>query len=146
MTFNYTATVKRVTDIAVKTVRGEADYAALVAHFSLTAASESAVLTDAARMVVVDGAHAAGTQIGESITTDMLKGQDPGADAAHRTYWKAARAVRAGLVKAIDKGEPEAKDATLRVSLSGEGGLSDVIDMESDLGKAILAHLAAKQG
>lgn len=52
--------------------------------------------------------------------------------------------VRNGLNRNLPVSEEEkaAKPATLRVSLSGEGGGSSVVDMDSDLGKAILAFLA----
>jgi hypothetical protein len=103
--FDFTATAKRVTDREVAAARLAPDYAALVKHFGMTHETSSNVVTDYARAVVIAGAHAGSTKIGLSITADMLKGSDPGADAAHRVYWKAARAVRIGLVTALGKKE-----------------------------------------
>ena len=143
--FNYAASVKRVTEREVAAARLANDYVALVAHFGLTDGSTADDITTAARTVVVDGARQAGTKTGDALTTDDLSGRDPGADASHRDYWRAARAVRIGLVRAIDKGESETPaSAVLRVSLSGEGGGSSVVDMASDLGQSILAFLAAQ--
>lgn len=138
----YVATAKRVTDREVGAARLAPDYAALVEHFGLTHDTPSADLTDVARTIVVDGANAlANNDTARTLTADMLKGQNPGADAAHVLYWRAARAVRIGLVTAMGDKKSAPKDATLRVSLSGEGGGSSVVPMDSDLGKAILAFL-----
>lgn len=95
--FNYTQTVKRVTVREVGAARLERDYVALVQHFNLTHDTDSKTLTSAARTVVMDGAAADG----KTITEADLTGRDPGADCKTRDYWKAARAVRIGLVNAM---------------------------------------------
>lgn len=136
----YSAVAKRVTSREVAASRLAPDYKALVAHFNLTHESKSGEVTDAARQIIIDGAPASA-----KITVDMLKGTDPG-DVKHRDYWKAARAVRIGLVTALGSKDSEDKDPALRVTLSGEGGGSSVVPMDSDLGKAILAFLASEQG
>jgi len=132
----FTAVTRRVVQGEIRMAR---DYAVLVDLLDLTVETTSADLTAAARQVVLAGAPAS-----LNLSVDDLTGRDPGADAKVRPYWKAARAVRIGLVKAIgaDDTEPEAKPAALRVSLSGEGGGSATVPMDSALGKAILEFLA----
>lgn len=105
--FDYTLTAKRVTEREVAAARLAPDYAALVAHFDLTAETESKRITEVAQTIVLDGAHASTTKVGQALTLDDLKGRDPG-DVKTRDYWKAARAVRIGLVTAM--GPKESQD------------------------------------
>lgn len=107
--FDYTRTAKRVTEREVAAARLAPDYAALVKHFDLTAESESKRITEVAQTIVLDGAHACDTKVAQSLTIDDLKGRDPG-DVATRDYWKAARAVRIGLVTAMGSKEAKATD------------------------------------
>lgn len=93
MTFDYAATAKRVTSREVAAARLAPDYAALVAHFGLTSDTKAEDITSAARKVVIDGAS-------RTLTEADLTGRDPG-DVPTRPFWKAARAVRIGLVTAI---------------------------------------------
>lgn len=68
-------------------------------------------------------------------------------DGKRTRFGNAVQAAGNGLRNALDKDDDsDPKPAVLRVSLSGEGGGSSVVEMDSDLGKAILAHLAAEQG
>lgn len=142
--FDFTATSKRVTEREVAVARLATDYAALVTHFNLTTESDSKTITNAARMVVLTGAHASGTRVGEALVEGDLKGTDPGADAKHRDYWKAARAVRIGLVTAIGK-KSEEKAPTLRVTMSGEGGGTAVVPTDHPLYADILALIGANK-
>lgn len=108
--FNYVTASVAVLNHERKSVRLESTYDALAKHLSITVDSESDVVTDAARFVVVTGANNDDTVMGKSITAEMLKGRDPGADASHRAYWKAARAVRIGLVNAAKRAAGESDD------------------------------------
>lgn len=63
-------------------------------------------------------------------------------DGTRTRFGKAVAAAGNGLRAALDTEDPEPKPAVLRVSLSGEGGGSSVVDMDTDLGRAILAFLA----
>jgi len=108
--FNYTAAAVTVTSLERKAARTEVVYDALALFLNLTPDTTSEDMTAAARRVVVTGAGHDGTKIGETITEDDLTGRDPGHGAAHRDYWKAARAVRIGLVKAVKRANPDTDD------------------------------------
>lgn len=120
--FNYAATARRVTEREVNAARLAPDYRALVEHFGLNAndfkaldsKSQSKCVTEIAQIVVLDGAHAMDTKVAKGLTIDDLKGRDPG-DVATRDFWKAARAVRIGLVTAIGKDEAKRDTDWLRL-------------------------------
>ena len=141
-TFDYAAAVKSVVAHERKSARLESTYDGLVAFAGLNSDSESERITEVARAIVVDGARLDGTKVGESLTVEMLTGRDPGADAKHRDYWKAARAVRIGLVSAIkraagDAGDDESEDKP--VNLLTRAGL------KADLEDVIRAWKAAHE-
>lgn len=123
--FDYSTAVVAVVAHERRTARLEGTYDGLATYFSLTADTDSAHLTAAARTIVVEGAHRDGTKTGETITEDMLTGRDPGTGAAHRDYWKAARAVRIGLVAAIKRaaGDDGDDDNETIVNLLTRAGL-----------------------
>lgn len=98
--------------------KADRNYVELVEHFSLTCDSPSAEITDAARAVVIAAYP--------KVTEADMKGRDNGTHA-----WRDARMVRAGLVRNIEAADAEDSDpkpAVLRVSLSGEGGGSTVLE------------------
>lgn len=142
-TFNYATAVVAVVNHERRTARLEGTYDGLATYFSLTTESESATITDAARTIVVEGAHRDGTKVGETITEDMLTGRDPGTGAAHRDYWKAARAVRIGLVAAIKRaaGDDGDDDTESVVNLLTRAGLK--AELEDVIAAWKLAHASA---
>lgn len=145
--YNVTAAAVAVVNHERKSGRMEATYDGLAVHLMLTPDTTSEAMTEAARLVTVLGAVNDGTATGKSLTEDMLKGRNPGPDAAHLSYWKAARAVRIGLVNAVKRAnetEAEAKPAVLRVSLSGEGGGSTVVPADHPMYDAIVMLLASE--
>lgn len=125
--FSFTSASVAVTSHERKSARLESTYDALAAHLSLTPDTESADMTDAARAIVLEGAHNDGTVLGATLDESALTGRDPGTDVATRPYWKAARAVRIGLVSAIKRANPATDDddddsaPVMRVSLKGVG-------------------------
>lgn len=147
--FNYVAAAVSVVDHERKSGRLEVTYDALAMHFNLTPDTSSEDMTAAARRVTVTGAGADGTATGKSLTEEMLKGRDPGADASHRAYWKAARAVRIGLVNAVKRAHADTDDAekpaVLRVSLSGEGGGSTTVEPSHPMYEAIVMLIGANE-
>lgn len=108
--FNFTTASVAVTDHARKGARLEGTYDGLVAHLALTVDTDSADMTEAARNIVVTGANNDGTVTGAALTADDLTGRDPGAGVKTRDYWKAARAVRIGLVNAAKRAAGEDDD------------------------------------
>jgi len=60
------------------------------------------------------------------------------------TYGNAVQAAAFNLRNVLADEDDSPKEVALRVSLSGEGGGSAKVDMESELGKQILAFLAAQ--
>lgn len=139
-TFNYATAATAVVAHERKSARLESTYDGLANYFSLTTESESATLTEAARTIVVEGARHDGTKIGETITEDMLTGRDPGTGAAHRDYWKAARAVRIGLVAAVKRaaGDDGDDDTEAVVNLLTRAGLK--ADLEDVIRAWKIAH------
>lgn len=110
-----TGAAGRVVRQAVGEERRAADYDLLAAHYGLTPDSTSTELTDAARAVTIMGANASVRTRG-LITIDDLTGRDPGANLTgearvKRDHWKAARTVRAGLVKAVKRATDSTDDA-----------------------------------
>jgi len=106
----FTSAAVAVVNHERKSFRTEAQYDFLASALNLTPDTESGDLTDAARRVVLEGAANDGTVTGASLTADDLTGRDPGAGAKTRDYWKAARTVRAGLVKAVKRANPDTDD------------------------------------
>jgi hypothetical protein len=99
--FIYTDAARRVTQHERNSATRERDYSALVEHFELGADTDSATITDAARTIVIDGEAA----LGRTVTANDLKGRTP--TPTMRLSWKAARAVRIGLVSAIERNNPD---------------------------------------
>ena len=119
ITTGITGAAGRVVRQAIGDERRAADYDALAAHYGLTSGSSSTDITDAARAVTVMGADASPKTRG-LVTVDDLTGRDPGANLTgeakvKRDHWKAARTVRAGLVKAIKR----ATDSTDEPKVTG---------------------------
>jgi hypothetical protein len=112
-----------------KSFRTEVQYDFLAAALDLSVDTESGDMTDAARRVVLEGAANDGTVTGAALTTDDLTGRDPGAGSKTREYWKAARAVRIGLVKAVKRaaGDDESESETI-VNLLTQAGLKANLD------------------
>lgn len=138
--FTFTTAATAVTTHERKSGRLESTYDGLAVFFGLTPGSTPADITDAARATVVEGAHNDGTATGATVTADMLTGRDPG-EVAHRAYWKAARAVRIGLVNAIKRAnndDDETETETL-VNLLTRAGL------KADLEDVIAAWKAAHE-
>lgn len=149
-----TAAAGRVVRHALGEERRAADYDVLAAHYGLTPDSSSTELTDAARAITIMGADSSAATRG-IVTLDDLKGRDPGTglkgdDKIKRDHWKAARTVRAGLVKAIKRATDSTdgkvtgtennitKDGVKRLSaLMVEGGVEAVM-------AAVLAELDAR--
>ena len=151
-----TAAAGRVVRHAIAGERRASDYDLLVAHYGLTAESDSTALTDAARAVTIMGADSSEATRG-IVTLDDLKGRDPGKgktlkgdDKIRRDHWVAARTVRAGLVKAVKRATDSTdskvtgtennitKDGVQRLSaLMAEGGVEAVM-------AAVLAELDAR--
>lgn len=106
--FNAVTAAVSLVDHERKSARLESTYDGFAVFYHLTPDTASADMTDTAREIVVTGANNDGTAAGKTITADMLTGRDPG-KCAHRDYWKAARAVRIGLVSAVKRaaGDPE---------------------------------------
>lgn len=125
--FNFTAAAVAVVAHERRTARLEGTYDGLAAFYHLDSASKSDALTDTARDIVLIGANNDGTATGAKVTAEDLTGRDPGAGAAHRDYWKAARSVRVGLVRAIARaaGDDESDDDTAEtvVNLLTRAGL-----------------------
>lgn len=145
--FSLTSAALAVTSHERKSARLESTYDDLVAHFLLTVDSDSETFTGAARDIVIIGGANDGTVTGASLTVDMLKGRDPGAGAKHRDYWKAARAVRIGLVSAAkraagdDNSEESTTDYLARIVKAVEAGRKHDLTPEQIL-DAVKSHLA----
>lgn len=116
------AVVKSIVAQVKSDMRGGAKYAKYVETFGVT------------RETVKDHALA----IARLVTPETAQKKD----GTRTRFGNAVQAAGNGLRAALGKGEDEPKDAALRVTLSGEGGGSATVDMDSDLGKAILAFLA----
>ena len=120
-------------DMIVADRRVASQYDAFAVHYSLTADTASADVTDAARSIVLAAYP--------DTDPERFKGKDKSGD----QRWKDARAVRIGLVAAIKRAtedtEPEAKPDVLRVSLSGEGGGSTVVPTDHPMYEAIVLLL-----
>lgn len=146
-TFNFTTASVAVTSHERKSARLESTYDGLVSHLGLTVDSESTDVTDAARRIVIEGAHNDGTKVGASLTVEDLTGRDPGAGSKTRDYWKAARAVRIGLVSAAkraagdDSDSESTTDYLARIVKAVEAGRKH--DLTADqIMAAVKAHLA----
>jgi len=147
MSFNYIAASVAVVNHERKSGRMESTYDALAAFANLTPDTESERMTEVARAIVVDGANNDGTATGKTVTADMLTGRDPGADASHRAYWKAARAVRIGLVNAVKRANPsESEDKTVdylaAVLKAVDNGVNHELNA-ADILKAVQSHVDA---
>lgn len=145
--FNYIRSAVAVTNHERKSARTEKDYDGLASFYHLTSDSDSATLTDTARQIVVDGASNDGTVTGAKVTSDMLTGRDPGTGAAHRDYWKAARAVRIGLVKAVkraagdtdDDAEDDVTDYLAKIIAAVDNGVTHNLNA-AEIAAAVAAH------
>lgn len=120
VTTGITGAAGRVVRHAIGDERRAADYDALVAHYGLTPDSSSTDLTDAARAITIMGANASSKTRG-LVTIDDLTGRDPGANLTgeakvKRDHWKAARTVRAGLVKAVKRATASTDDDAPKVT------------------------------
>ena len=148
--FNVTTAAVAVVSHERAAVRLESTYAALVAHYNIDANTASQDLTDTAREIVLIGANNDGTVTGAKITADMLTGRDPGADAGTvRDYWKSARRVRIGLVRAIksitgddDTTEPDVTDYLAKIIAAIDNGVSHNLNA-ADIKRAVDAHVDA---
>lgn len=129
-TITFTTAAVAVTSHERKSARTEVQYDFLASALNLTTDTTSGDMTDAARRVVLEGAANDGTATGASLTADDLTGRDPGADAKTRDYWKAARAVRIGLVKAVKRAAGDDDDDTTEtvVNLLTQAGLKANLD------------------
>lgn len=121
---------KTAQEIIVAGRKAERGYVELVKHFGLTHESASADITEAARTVVVTA----------------YPGTDParlaGKNKNDDQRWCDARAVRAGLMRAIEKPDTEddaPKPVILRATLSGEGGGTVTIPEDHPLYDAVVA-------
>lgn len=137
----YAATVTRIVKREKSAAILDRDYVALVAHFDLTAATESEVVTEVARKILLDGAALDGTKTGASLTVDDLKGRRPEA-ANILLYWKAARAIRQGLVRNIPAADDtdEGNDLAVLLKLTADGKAAS----DDDLRAALELILAAR--
>ena len=78
------------------------------------------------------------------VTKETAPAQKVGPKGDQRsTDWGRGIDAVAKQVKAQLSSDAAPKPATLRATLSGEGGCTVVIDMTSELGRAILAHMEA---
>lgn len=144
--FNYVAASVTVTSHERRSARLEGTYDALVMFLNLTPDTSSADMTAAARRVVVTGAGHDGTATGKTLTEDDLTGRDPG-NGPTRDYWKAARAVRIGLVSAVKRAnndesdEESTTDYLARIVKAVEAGRKH--DLSADqIMEAVKAHLS----
>lgn len=146
-TITFTSAAVAVTNHERKSARTEVQYDFLAKTLNLTPDTSSGDMTDAARRVVLEGAANDGTATGASLTTDDLTGRDPGAGAKTRDYWKAARAVRIGLVKAVkraageDGDEESTTDYLARIVKAVEAGRKHDLTPDQIM-EAVKAHLA----
>lgn len=141
-TFNYLTSAVAVVNHERKSVRLESTYDALVSFANLTPETTSEDMTLIARRIVVDGANHDETVTGRTITDDMLKGRNPG-DVAHLNYWKAARAVRIGLVSAVKRANVVESDDESDAP-SNAKNLLTVAGLKADLSDVIAAWEAAR--
>ena len=80
------------------------------------------------------------------VTKETAPAQKVGPKGEQRsTDWGRGIDAVAKQVKAQLSSDAAPKPATLRATLSGEGGCTVVIDMTSELGLAILAHMEASR-
>lgn len=106
----FTTAAVAVTSHERRSARLENTYDYLANLLAITPGTSSADVTDAARRIVIEGAANDKTATGRTLTVDDLTGRDPGADSKVRDYWKAARAVRIGLVSAAKRAAGEGDD------------------------------------
>jgi hypothetical protein len=129
-----------------KSARLESTYDFLVKSLAVTVDSESADVTEAARRIVLEGAANDGTVTGANLTADDLTGRDPG-NVPTRSYWKAARAVRIGLVAAAKRaaGDNDSEESTTdylaRIVKAVEAGRKHDLTADAIMA-AVKAHLA----
>jgi hypothetical protein len=146
-TITFTSAAVAVVSHERKSFRTEVQYDFLAKTLNLTPDTSSEDLTAAARSVVIHGAANDGTATGANITADDLTGRDPGNGSKVREYWKAARAVRIGLVKAVkraagDDGDDEsATDYLARIVKAVEAGRKHDLTPDQIM-EAVKAHLA----
>jgi hypothetical protein len=144
--FNYTSAAVAVTSHERKSARLESTYDDLAGFFTLTPDTDSADVTQAARTIVLDGAHNDGTATGAALTVEDLTGRDPG-NIPTRTYWKAARAVRIGLVAAVkranpseDSNEEDTTDYMAKIIAAVDNGVTHNLDAAA-IAKAVQDHV-----
>ena len=144
--YNVTAAAVSVVNHERKSARMESTYDGLAAHLMLTPDTSSEDMTNAARLITVLGAVNDGTATGKALTEDMLKGRNPGPDAAHLSYWKAARTVRIGLVNAVkranptDSSEEDTTDYLAKIIAAVDNGVSHNLNA-ADIAKAVTLHV-----
>lgn len=123
-------------DMIVAGRRVSSQYDAMIVHFALTSDSEGKALTETARTIVL------------AAYPDTEPARLAGKNKNDDQRWKDARAVRAGLVAAIKRASEDVEDDTpkpvvLRVSLSGEGGGSTVVEPSHPMYDAIVMLIGA---
>lgn len=107
--------------------RAEQAYAKIAKNYRLTGESQTTRVTEVARKITM----LAYASTGVTVLAESMAGRDPGQDAANRDEWLMARAVRAGLVRAI-KSTKKVDDSDAVANLLTAAGLSELADKSED--------------